>query len=154
MADRAIDLLALPEGEPALLLDVGCGSGLSGECISNRGHHWIGCDISPSMLSIAANVSFFVFAYEIRMELKETSCYTIWDRDYLSEPVFSTVLLVFRLSNGYVTPTLKMKILCMLFCLVFRYLCRRRLNTFFMTLFNCLRAGGKYIYYSMKIYHI
>ena len=56
LADRAIDLLALPEGEPALLLDVGCGSGLSGECISNRGHHWIGCDISPSMLNIAANV--------------------------------------------------------------------------------------------------
>lgn len=57
LADRAIDLLALPEGQPALLLDVGCGSGLSGECISNRGHHWIGCDISPSMLNIAVNVS-------------------------------------------------------------------------------------------------
>lgn len=62
LADRAIDLLALPEGEPALLLDVGCGSGLSGECISNRGHYWIGCDISPSMLNIAANVLFrFIF---------------------------------------------------------------------------------------------
>lgn len=56
LADRAIDLLALPEGVPALLLDVGCGSGLSGECISNRGYHWIGCDISPSMLDIAVNV--------------------------------------------------------------------------------------------------
>ena len=56
LADRAIYLLALPEGVPALLLDVGCGSGLSGECISNRGYHWIGCDISPSMLDIAVNV--------------------------------------------------------------------------------------------------
>ena len=56
LADRAIDLLALPEGEQALLLDIGCGSGLSGECISNRGYHWIGCDISPSMLNIAVEV--------------------------------------------------------------------------------------------------
>ena len=38
------------------VLDIGCGSGLSGECISNRGHHWIGCDISPSMLNIAVQV--------------------------------------------------------------------------------------------------
>ena len=53
LADRAIEFLALPEGKQALLLDIGCGSGLSGECISNRGYHWIGCDISPSMLNIA-----------------------------------------------------------------------------------------------------
>ena len=61
LSDRAIDLLVLPEGEPALLLDIGCGSGLSGECISNRGHHWIGCDISPSMLDIAISVWFLLF---------------------------------------------------------------------------------------------
>ena len=56
LADRAIDLLALPEDQNCLLLDIGCGSGLSGECISNRGHHWVGCDISPSMLDIAVKV--------------------------------------------------------------------------------------------------
>lgn len=28
----------------------GCGSGLSGETLSENGHHWIGYDISQSML--------------------------------------------------------------------------------------------------------
>ena len=31
MADRALELLALPEDESCYLLDIGCGSGLSGE---------------------------------------------------------------------------------------------------------------------------
>jgi hypothetical protein len=28
----------------------GCGSGLSGETLTEHGHHWIGYDISKSML--------------------------------------------------------------------------------------------------------
>jgi 18S rRNA (guanine1575-N7)-methyltransferase len=35
---------------PPLILDVGCGSGLSGEILSEEGHLWIGMDIAPSML--------------------------------------------------------------------------------------------------------
>lgn len=54
LAERALELLALPDdGLPKLLLDIGCGSGLSGETISENGHHWIGLDISSSMLDIA-----------------------------------------------------------------------------------------------------
>ncbi|XP_004507884.1 18S rRNA (guanine-N(7))-methyltransferase RID2 [Cicer arietinum] len=54
LSERALELLALPEDDvPKLLLDIGCGSGLSGETISENGHHWIGLDISPSMLNIA-----------------------------------------------------------------------------------------------------
>lgn len=34
----------------SFLLDVGCGSGLSGECITENGHYWTGCDISKDML--------------------------------------------------------------------------------------------------------
>lgn len=41
----------LPEdGEPKLLLDLGCGSGLSGEALTECGHQWVGMDISEAML--------------------------------------------------------------------------------------------------------
>jgi len=52
MAERALELLLLPD-HPCLLLDIGCGSGISGEAISDAGHAWVGYDISPSMLNIA-----------------------------------------------------------------------------------------------------
>ena len=29
------------DGEPKLLLDLGCGSGLSGEALSEAGHAWV-----------------------------------------------------------------------------------------------------------------
>jgi 18S rRNA (guanine1575-N7)-methyltransferase len=59
MTHRALDLLALTL--PSLILDVGCGSGLSGEILSEDEdagtpggpHTWIGFDISPSMLGVA-----------------------------------------------------------------------------------------------------
>lgn len=54
MTERALELLNLPkDGVPKLLLDIGCGSGLSGEVITESGHHWVGLDIAPSMLDIA-----------------------------------------------------------------------------------------------------
>ncbi|KAG8861976.1 hypothetical protein FRB96_002419 [Tulasnella sp. 330] len=53
MTDRAIELLNLTPGEPAILLDIGCGSGLSGEILDEAGHVWIGVDIAPSMLEVA-----------------------------------------------------------------------------------------------------
>lgn len=54
LTERALELLALPDdGIPRLLLDIGCGSGLSGETLSENEHHWIGLDISKSMLDVA-----------------------------------------------------------------------------------------------------
>ncbi|KAJ3084011.1 Williams Beuren syndrome chromosome region 22 protein [Physocladia obscura] len=53
MTQRAIELMALPTDEQCLLLDIGCGSGLSGECLDEEGHHWVGIDISPAMLAVA-----------------------------------------------------------------------------------------------------
>jgi 18S rRNA (guanine1575-N7)-methyltransferase len=52
LTERALELLALPT-ENCFVLDVGCGSGLSGECITESGHQWIGCDISKDMLMCA-----------------------------------------------------------------------------------------------------
>ncbi|KAK0748408.1 S-adenosyl-L-methionine-dependent methyltransferase [Apiosordaria backusii] len=57
MTRRALELLDL--NTPSLILDVGCGSGLSGEILSDitpeegGPHVWIGMDISPSMLDVA-----------------------------------------------------------------------------------------------------
>ncbi|XP_059641121.1 18S rRNA (guanine-N(7))-methyltransferase RID2-like [Cornus florida] len=54
LSERALELLALPDDSvPRLLLDIGCGSGLGGETISENGHQWIGLDISQSMLDVA-----------------------------------------------------------------------------------------------------
>jgi 18S rRNA (guanine1575-N7)-methyltransferase len=53
-AQRALELLALPpDGTPRLLLDIGCGSGLSGEALTEAGHAWLGLDISAAMLDVA-----------------------------------------------------------------------------------------------------
>ncbi|KAF3353750.1 hypothetical protein VdG1_08056 [Verticillium dahliae VDG1] len=57
MTRRALELLDLQS--PSLILDVGCGSGLSGEILTAElpehggPHTWIGMDVSPSMLDIA-----------------------------------------------------------------------------------------------------
>eukprot|EP00271_Cylindrocystis_brebissonii_P013768 TRINITY_DN34002_c0_g1_i1.p1 TRINITY_DN34002_c0_g1~~TRINITY_DN34002_c0_g1_i1.p1 ORF type:complete len:312 (-),score=64.74 TRINITY_DN34002_c0_g1_i1:1061-1957(-) len=54
LTERAVELLSLADdGVPRLLLDIGCGSGLSGETLTEAGHHWIGLDIADSMLEVA-----------------------------------------------------------------------------------------------------
>lgn len=59
MTHRALDLIGLTQ--PSLILDVGCGSCLSGEILSQTAeegtpagpHVWVGFDISASMLGVA-----------------------------------------------------------------------------------------------------
>ncbi|KAL8706431.1 MAG: hypothetical protein Q9201_000486 [Fulgogasparrea decipioides] len=57
MTNRALELLEL--NSPSLIIDIGCGSGLSGEILSSISlsdggpHMWVGMDISASMLGIA-----------------------------------------------------------------------------------------------------
>lgn len=51
MTLRALELLNLDPQEPHFLIDVGCGSGLSGEILTEEGYNWIGMDIAPSMLA-------------------------------------------------------------------------------------------------------
>jgi 18S rRNA (guanine1575-N7)-methyltransferase len=53
LADRALQLLDLPHGVPALLLDAGCGTGFSARPLERAGHAWIGTDISINMLQAA-----------------------------------------------------------------------------------------------------
>jgi len=54
MSDRCVEIMDLYPNIPAqLILDLGCGSGLSGEALSDATYEWVGCDISPAMLEIA-----------------------------------------------------------------------------------------------------
>lgn len=53
MSERAIELLVLPEDTPCYLLDIGCGSGLSGSVLEDQGHVWVGMDIATAMLDVA-----------------------------------------------------------------------------------------------------
>lgn len=50
MTFRALELLNL-EDYSHFILDIGCGSGLSGEILTEEGHIWCGMDISTSMLA-------------------------------------------------------------------------------------------------------
>lgn len=50
---RAIELLLLPPDKTSYILDIGCGSGLSGNVLEEQGHVWVGCDVSRDMLQVA-----------------------------------------------------------------------------------------------------
>jgi 18S rRNA (guanine1575-N7)-methyltransferase len=53
ITERAIELLRLDNSRPSLVLDIGCGSGLSGQVLEEKGHVWLGCDVSRDMLTVA-----------------------------------------------------------------------------------------------------
>eukprot|EP00166_Cyanidium_caldarium_P002661 ctg_2606.g773 len=58
LAQRALELASPVSppgtpGEPLLFLDVGCGTGLSGDVLTDAGHHWVGVDVSEFMLTVA-----------------------------------------------------------------------------------------------------
>ncbi|XP_035690852.1 probable 18S rRNA (guanine-N(7))-methyltransferase [Branchiostoma floridae] len=53
LTERAVEMLNLPEDTPCYLLDLGCGSGLSGEFLTDQDHMWVGMDISANMLDVA-----------------------------------------------------------------------------------------------------
>ena len=55
LTERAVDILAIPDGSPRMLLDIGAGSGISGKVLSEYEHMWVGVDISKGMLQVAAN---------------------------------------------------------------------------------------------------
>lgn len=50
LAERCLELLALPDDGPSLLLDVGCGTGFSTSTVEDAGHILIGTDLSRPML--------------------------------------------------------------------------------------------------------
>ena len=67
MTYRALELLNLPPDESAFLLDIGCGSGLSGEILDDEGYIWTGVDIAPSMLGECVKSHVMVASVEMEM---------------------------------------------------------------------------------------
>ena len=55
LSERCIELIQLDDEDlsPQFVLDLGCGSGLSGEVLTEMGHIWTGLDISDPMLQVA-----------------------------------------------------------------------------------------------------
>lgn len=122
MTLRALELLNLDNQEPHLILDLGCGSGLSGEILTEEGYNWIGMDIAPSMLATALD-------REVEGDL------------FLSD-----------LGNG--VPFRAGTFDAAISISAIQWLCnadssdidpKKRLMTFFNTLYASLRRGGKFV---------
>lgn len=97
MTERALQLLALPEDQSAYVLDIGCGSGLSGELLDEEGHVWVGVDVAPSMLGKSDNMLIIHTCLQAAQRLpwkeksRETYFCTTLDKGLVLDQVHSMV---------------------------------------------------------------
>jgi len=120
MAERALEMLCLPEDEECLLLDVGCGTGLSGEVLEEAGHQWVGCDISRDMLNVAQS-------REVEGDLchHDMGCGLPFRQGMFDGAIsISAVQWLCYSDRAECNP-------------------RQRLLAFFQSLYKCLRRGGR-----------
>jgi 18S rRNA (guanine1575-N7)-methyltransferase len=160
LAERCLELLALPEGaQGAAILDVGSGSGLSGEAISAAGHWHLGFDISGAMLRQARashlrNVDKVARDHRIDMssgeeeggesseedEVPVTSAYSGLPGDLIEQDMGQGLPLRPGAFDGAISVS------------AVQWLCnvdkashvpQQRLATFFRTLYGALRRGAR-----------
>ncbi|SCN62399.1 S-adenosylmethionine-dependent methyltransferase, putative [Plasmodium chabaudi chabaudi] len=124
MTERAIELLLLPD-TPCLLLDIGCGSGISGMTLNEYDHFWIGIDISIHMLKAG-----------VQNEATEGGDMILADMGKMMRfqpSIFDGVVSISALQwlcnwdRKSESPTL-------------------RLNTFFKWLYYCLKRGARAVF--------
>lgn len=122
MTLRALELLNLEQEQPHFLLDVGCGSGLSGEILTEEGYNWVGMDIAPSMLA------------------------TGLDREVEGDLFLADVGNGVPFRAGTFDAAISISVI--------QWLCnadtsivdpKKRMLTFFNTLYASLRRGGKFV---------
>lgn len=119
MTLRALELLNLPPGQ--MVLDIGCGSGLSGEILTEEGQHqWIGMDISAPMLGNALDREV-----EGDLFLADMGCGIPFRAGTFDAAVsISAIQWLCNADHAYSNP-------------------KKRLQRFFETLYASLRRGGK-----------
>lgn len=118
MTLRALQLLNLSPG--SFLLDIGCGSGLTGEILTEEGFNWVGLDISASMLGEALD-------REIEGDLFLADMgngFPFRAGTFEAAISISAIQWLCNADSSFVNPS-------------------HRLNRFFRTLFACLVRGGK-----------
>lgn len=119
MAIRAVEMLCLPE-DPCMILDIGCGTGLSGETLEEDGHQWVGVDISRDMLGVAQQREVEGDLVHQDMGLGMPFREGVFDG---AISISAIQWLCYSDRNGY-DP-------------------RKRLLAFFQSLYKCLRRGGR-----------
>ena len=120
MAERCVEILAIPEGKECLILDIGCGSGLSGSVLTDHGYEWIGLDISPSMLEVAEENE--VEGDLINLDIGQGFCFRPGSFDYAISVSALQWLCIAEKSS---------------------YNVNKRLKNFFVSLYKCLTIGAR-----------
>lgn len=121
MTLRALELLNIPSN--SFLLDIGCGSGLSGEILTEEyGHTWCGLDISPSML--ATGLTRQVDGDLMLQDMGQGIPFRAGSFDAAIS--ISAIQWLCNADTSYNDP-------------------RKRLMRFFNTLFAALKKGGKFV---------
>lgn len=118
MTFRALELLNAPKSQH--ILDIGCGSGLSGEILTEEGHTWVGMDIAPSMLANALDreVEGDLFLADIGDGVPFRA------GSFDAAISISVIQWLCNADTAVANP-------------------KKRLMNFFETLFACLKRGGK-----------
>ncbi|KAK6464542.1 S-adenosyl-L-methionine-dependent methyltransferase [Scheffersomyces coipomensis] len=122
MTLRALELLNLDKDAPHFLLDLGCGSGLSGEILTEEGYNWIGMDISANMLATALDreVDGDLFLSDLGNGVPFRA------GTFDAAISISAIQWLCNADTANVDP-------------------KKRLLTFFNTLYSSLRRGGKFV---------
>ncbi|CCH61932.1 hypothetical protein TBLA_0F03990 [Henningerozyma blattae CBS 6284] len=120
MTLRSLELLNLPPN--SFVLDIGCGSGLSGEILTEEGHMWCGMDISPSMLATGLTREV-----EGDLMLQDMGVGIPFRAGTFDAAIsISAIQWLCNADTSYNDP-------------------KRRLMRFFNSLFACLKKGGKFV---------
>lgn len=160
MSIRALELLLQGDEdveERKLILDLGCGSGLSGREVEKMGHFWIGMDISQDMLGIARHHENDLYDdegsdydSEEEMEISDLDDYSD-DRKVERGDNFGLLLADMGQGVGARPGIFDGAISIS----ALQWLChsnrrhedpRRRLLTLFTTLFSCLAPGARAVF--------